>query len=346
MEPELHRALPRAQGEIPWLSLGTYPTRVERIDSLFPGAPELWVKREDEGGSRYGGNKLRKLEFMLGAARAAGKKHLVTFGGYGSHHVAATAIYAKGAGFTVEAALFPQPVDDHVREHLLADQGAGAKLVPVSSMAYVLPERLRAMRDRDAQWLAGGGSSVAGTLGYVSAGFEILAQVRAGELPPFDAVYVAVGSCGTYVGLAWSLWSPTQIELVGVSVLGGWMSPELRARKLQRSLERRLVTIGEGARRGSPPRARIERRFGGTFGLPTPESIEATRVGRDAGIPLEPIYTGKVMAALLAHAREGRLRGKRVLFLHTHNTCDLSDLVARSGGVAALPASLARALTT
>lgn len=343
MEPELYRAAPRAREEVPWLPLGDYPTRVERIDGLFAGAPELWVKREDQCGSGYGGNKLRKLEFMLGAARAAGKTRLVTFGGYGSHHVAATAIHAPRAGFTVEAALFPQPIDDHVREHVLADRGAGAKLVPVSSMLRVLPERLRAMRDPDAEWLAGGGSSVAGTIGYVSAGLEILAQMRAGELPEIDVVYVAVGSCGTFVGLAWSLWSVAPIELVGVSVLGGWMSPELRARKLQRAVERRLSNLAD-SRRGSPPQTRIERRFGGTFGLSTPASIEATRVGREAGIPLEPIYTGKVMAALIADARAGKLRGKRVLFLHTHNTCDLSGFVAKSGGLGALPDPLASVL--
>src|SRR6478736_1517439 len=136
----------------PHLPLGDFPSRVERVDGLTPPAVELWVKREDECGAAYGGNKVRKLEFLFGAARAAGRRRLVTFGPWGSHHVVATAIYARRAGFTVDAVMFPQPIDAHVRELLLADQAAGARLQAVGNVLGVLPARARALLDDGAEW--------------------------------------------------------------------------------------------------------------------------------------------------------------------------------------------------
>src|SRR5690349_596563 len=98
------------------MALGRFPTRVERVDGILPPAVELWVKREDESGTLYGGNKVRKLEFLFGDARARGCTRLETFGGWGAHHVLATALYGAQAGFRVGATLVPQPLDGHVRQ--------------------------------------------------------------------------------------------------------------------------------------------------------------------------------------------------------------------------------------
>src|ERR1700754_3133710 len=81
--PALFRAFPQLAERVPWLPLGRFPTRVERIHGLVPPAVELWVKREDESGEAYGGNKVRKLEFLLGEARARGARRLVTLGAIG-----------------------------------------------------------------------------------------------------------------------------------------------------------------------------------------------------------------------------------------------------------------------
>ncbi|HEY1586869.1 MAG TPA: hypothetical protein VGH63_14345, partial [Polyangia bacterium] len=136
-EPALFRAFPSLAATVPWLPLGRFPTRVARVDGLVPPSVELWVKHDDESGTAYGGNKVRKLEFILGEARARGAARLVTLGAIGSHHVLATAIYGKQAGFAVDAVVFPQPLTDHVREQMLADVAAGATLHPTHGYAGV-----------------------------------------------------------------------------------------------------------------------------------------------------------------------------------------------------------------
>src|SRR6478672_9992546 len=101
--PALFRAFPPLREGVPWLSLGRFPTPVGRLDGLVPPSVELWVKHDDASGSVYGGNKVRKLEFLLGEARASGARRLVTLGAIGSHHVLATAVYGGRAGFLVDA---------------------------------------------------------------------------------------------------------------------------------------------------------------------------------------------------------------------------------------------------
>jgi D-cysteine desulfhydrase len=313
--PALFRALPWAAERFPWLPLGDFPTPVERIEGLLPPQVELWVKREDRSSAAYGGNKVRKLEFLLGAARAAGQRTLYTFGGTGSHHVAATTVHGARQGFAVEAFVFPQPIDDHVRELGRLERAAGATLRPVGSPLGALPARLRALRCGSIAWLPGGGSCAIGTLGWVSGALEVSEQVARGELPRPDVVYCALGSCGTAAGLWWGLRGERPIELTAVRVVG-WPMGEWATRRLCHRVARTLAPCGELA--GEPARLRVEHGFlGRGYGWPSRDSEEAVALAAQHGLALDPIYTGKVMAAVLADARAGRLDGKRVLFVHT-----------------------------
>jgi 1-aminocyclopropane-1-carboxylate deaminase/D-cysteine desulfhydrase-like pyridoxal-dependent ACC family enzyme len=341
-EPALFQAIPAARARVPWMRVGCFPTPVERVDGLVPDGVELWVKREDRSGDLYGGNKVRKLEFLFAAARAHGRTRLCTFGGWGAHHVVATSVYGPRHGFRVDAAVVPQPLDDHVREQLIVDHAAGARLLPVSGYLGVLPLWARAHMDPDAAWLSGGGSSPVGTLGWVSAGFELLAQVRSGEMPPIDVVYVALGSCGTVAGLSWSLWATRPVEIVAVPVVGNARWGAWRTRQLVRGVERILAPLAGRARAGEPPRLRLATEFGGHYGEASEASRGAVVASADVGLALDPIYTGKVMATLLADAHAGRLRGRRVLFLHSHNTVDLRPLVERQAGLETLTEALRR----
>jgi 1-aminocyclopropane-1-carboxylate deaminase/D-cysteine desulfhydrase-like pyridoxal-dependent ACC family enzyme len=324
-QPALFAALPAARARVAWMPVGRFPTRVERVDGLLPRGVELWVKREDESGELYGGNKVRKLEFLFGDARARGRARLVTFGGWGAHHVVATSLYGPRHGFRVEAAIVPQPLDDHVREQLLVDAVAGTRLIPVGTWLGVVPTWARARASRDAAWLAGGGSSPLGALGWVSGGYELRAQVQAGELPPFDALYAALGSGGTVAGLLWSLRAP--VEVVAVRVVGALACGQRRVETLMRGIDQLLA--GCDARIAERARLRLETRFAGRYGVATPASRDAVAAAARVGLTLDPIYTGKVMASLLDDARTGRLDGKRVLFLHSHNSVDLTP-IARS----------------
>ena len=153
-------------------------------------------------------------------------------------------------------------------------------------------------------------------------------------------MYAAVGSGGTAAGLWWGLRAPRPTELVAVRVVGGPSASATAVRLLAAGVERLLSPLGD-APPGERPRLRVESRFlGDGYGRPSPASCEAVALAARHGITLDPIYTGKVMAALLSDARAGRLSGKRVLFLHSYNTVSLGPLVAGGPGPRALPPRL------
>jgi 1-aminocyclopropane-1-carboxylate deaminase/D-cysteine desulfhydrase-like pyridoxal-dependent ACC family enzyme len=364
-EPALFRAFPSLIGHIPWLSLGRFPTRVERIKGLTSDAVELWVKRDDESGVTYGGNKVRKLEFLLGEARARGVTRLLTLGGIGSHHVLATAIYGRAAGFAVEAVVFPQPLNDHVRQQLRADAAVGAQLVPTRGYAGV-PLAVWRRRRGGVAWIAPGGSSATGTLGYVAGALEILEQVARGALPPPQHVYVALGSGGTAAGLLLGLRGAPSLpslaaEIVAVRVVDRLVANGRATRRLAAATEALLCQASDDVRqwfnhwhreklRSSTENwqmlnqsLRVEHGFfGGAYGRPTPAAQAAVVRAAAVGLHLEPTYTGKAMAALLADADAGRLDGRRVLFVDTFNSVDLAPLLATPSGARALPPRLQR----
>ncbi|MDB4966080.1 MAG: 1-aminocyclopropane-carboxylate deaminase [Myxococcales bacterium] len=348
-DPALFRAFPALADVVPWLPLGRFPTRVERLSGLVPPSVELWIKRDDESGTVYGGNKVRKLEFLLADARLKGARRLVTLGGIGSHHVLATAIYGRAAGFEVDAVVFPQPLNDHVREQLLADSAVGATLWPTRGYLGVPWTVWRRRRAADAAWVASGGSSPVGTIGYVSAGLELLEQIARAELPRPDVIYLALGSCGTAAGLLTGLAGAPSLPrldatLVGVRVVDRPVSNARVTRRLAARTAALLAGHGEKwFNHLALPPLRVEHRFfGGAYGRATPAAEEAVERAAFVGLRLEPTYTGKAMAALLADAAAGLLDGKRVLFVHTYNGVDLAPLVRKGVGASALPPRLRR----
>src|SRR5271165_1348381 len=149
------------------LTLGRYPTPVERLDELSGQESSLWVKRDDRTNEIYGGNKVRKLERLLADARARGARRIVTVGAAGSHHVLATTYFGAREGFAVEAVLVPQPRTDHVVEVLRAAVGLGMTPFPVSSWAAAVPAIVRrvARGARETRFFMLGGSSAVGAMG-------------------------------------------------------------------------------------------------------------------------------------------------------------------------------------
>ncbi len=129
-ELAIERYFPALRGRLPRVPLTRLPTRVHRLERLTRevGGTELWIKRDDESGRLYGGNKPRKLEFVLGDALAQRRRAVLTFGGIGTHHGLATAICARSVGLRTILLMVTQPVTAHVRECLLLDRAAGAEL--------------------------------------------------------------------------------------------------------------------------------------------------------------------------------------------------------------------------
>ncbi len=329
---------------LPWVPLAQVPTPVEPLAarSRALGA-ELWVKRDDRSGARYGGNKVRKLELLLADALARGRRTVATIGAWGSHHALATAIYGAHVGLGVELALYPQPITPHVQEDLLLDLafGAGLLAIPSPVLGPLAALALARRADRGAV-IPPGGSSALGALGYVEAGLELADQVAQGALPAPDAVVVAAGTCGTVAGLALGLELAglrplvVAVRVVPAAIANRWLIDRLR-----HGARRRLRDAGAAL----PPRRPLPvvldpHELGPGYGHDTPAARAAVAAFAEDGLALETTYTGKAAAAALRWA-QGPLRGKRVLFWHT---CSSVDLSARLAAVdpGALPAGLRR----
>lgn len=338
-ELPLFRRYPRLRDGLPRVSLGEWPTPIERMRKLEEahGLPPFYVKRDDLSSGAYGGNKVRKLEFVL--AEAARKKcsGVMTMGAAGSNHVLATAIHGRSVGLSTTALLFDQPRAEYVRRNLLMDYYSGVRMVwarsiPLIPLAFAR-ERIRAlMRGEMLYWLGPGGSSPLGCLGYVNAGLEIAEQVEEGIIPQPDFVVAAMGTHGTSAGLWLGLrLAGLRSRLVGVAVVEtAYCNAPLWARLVNRTAAV-LNRLDPGIR---APEARpsdlvyISSELGRGYAYLTPADVRAVREARElAGLQLEGTYTGKALAAALEMGK-GSGGGESVLFINTYNSADFSAQIA------------------
>jgi 1-aminocyclopropane-1-carboxylate deaminase/D-cysteine desulfhydrase-like pyridoxal-dependent ACC family enzyme len=313
---------------LPWVSLGTLPTPVERQASLSAelGA-EVWLKRDDRSGALYGGNKVRKLELLLGEALATGRRSVVTTGAYGSHHCLATATYGALVGLDVHLVLSPQGITEHVLDDLLLDHAAGATLHHARSAAakVELARRVAARLERP-YLIPGGGSNARGAVGFVEAGLELAEQVAAGELPAPDLIVVAAGTCGTVAGLALGLeLAGLKSTVLGVRVVPAILTNRPQIARLRRACADLLSSAGVPAG-ASQSQVEVEldpHELGPGYGLETDASRAALTQFAAHGVQLEETYTAKAAAALQRRAG-GDAAGKRILFWVTFSSVDLS----------------------
>jgi len=327
LEP-LARWLPHLR-DVPRVPLTTLPTAVESLERFgrAAGIAPPWIKRDDRTGVLYGGNKPRKLELLLGAAIARGRRRVLSFGSIGTHHGIATAAAAGAAGLATSLVLVPQPVTPHVQHCLRTLHALGAELHLASGTAGAVRQGLVLLARG---WLRGdppaviptGGTSRLGALGFVNAGLELSEQVAAGLLPEPAAVFVALGSGGTVAGLLAGLRLGGLSSRVVAVLVTDILPPSQR--RLLRLARACLAHWAPAARiRLSASDLAIEPGFlGAGYGAPTPEADAAQRMLVDAeGIPLETTYTAKCLAALMRHAA-GPLRGRPLLFWNTFSSIE------------------------
>jgi 1-aminocyclopropane-1-carboxylate deaminase/D-cysteine desulfhydrase-like pyridoxal-dependent ACC family enzyme len=302
---------------------------------------DSWIKRDDVSGDPYGGNKVRKLEFLLGAARARGSRRLITVGAAGSHHALATAIYGRAEGFDVTLVLFPQPLTPHVREVLLLDQALGVELRYTRRMELI-PAALFATtmryRNQRAFVIPAGGSDAVGTLGYVNAALELAEQVRAGLLPEPATVVVAAGTLGTAAGLALGFaMAGLKTRIQAVRITARIVTNERVLARLVRGTEVLLKRAGAiELAVAADALARVELlhdHIGAGYGMETERGAAATEQFATHGIHLDPTYTAKAAAAFIA--RQEALP-KPVLFWQTLSAAGPVAKL-RSADVADLP---------
>lgn len=312
-------------------------TPVERLP--LPLDAELWIKRDDLAHDAYGGNKVRKLDYLLGEARASGAEVVITQGAWGSNHVCATSIHGKEWGFEVHAVVSPQPWTTHVERNLVADLAVGTKLHPAHNFALV-PAMTKALgatlrlEGRRVYEIPHGGSNPVGTFGYVEAGLELADQIDSGELARPDAIYVPLGSGGTVVGLALGLAAAGH----DVPILAMRVTP--RAVVNQVVIQRLLRATLERIRAHSPSFPAVQRSalklinidtsvYGRGYGRSDTMTRDAIAQGEELGLTLDPTYSGKAFGAMLRDAA-GPAAGKRLLYWATLNSASLEPLVANA----------------
>ena len=306
------RHLLERDANLPHVELCDLPTPVRPLTGL---SDRLWMKDDSRTAPLWGGNKPRKLEWLIGDAKRRGRGTLLTFGGLATNHGLATALYAREHGLRCVLALLDQPVDEHVERQLERIDASGAHVYfthTKARTAALLPWLM--LRHGRAYFVPPGGSSPVGALGFVEAALELGEQVRRGELPEPDTVWCALGSGGTAAGLARGL------RMAGLRT-------KVRAVHVNDGLRLTEATITRLARRtpvGGDDLNEVEvvhGYLGDGYGHGTPEAIRAIGRAREAeGLKLDPVYTGKAMAALLDHLERGT--GGPALYWHTYNGVD------------------------
>jgi D-cysteine desulfhydrase family pyridoxal phosphate-dependent enzyme len=311
---------------IPRIPLAAYPTPLEPLPRLSAelGRP-IYIKRDDSLGPAMGGNKTRKLEYLLADAQRRRQRKIVTFGGLQSNHVRLTAAAANSLGMEAHLLYFENR-PTRLTGNLLINQMLGAKMhfIPFGGGGGMTLEASIRLARLVGLALVGrhyfipvGGHTWLGCLGYVRAALELDQQVRALGLGKPQLV-LAAGSGGTLAGLLAGLTlCRSDIQPLGIDVGKLWKAfPESIA-----ALATKICTrLGE-AHRFTPEQVPLieEMYVGGQYGVPSADGQSALkRLARAEGILLDPVYTAKAFAGMLAEIKQGHLGQKEpVIFLHT-----------------------------
>ncbi|MBT3220165.1 MAG: pyridoxal-phosphate dependent enzyme [Proteobacteria bacterium] len=276
----------------------------------------LTIKRDDLTSPLVGGTKTRKLDFLLASPEWQGQKKWASVGAIGSGHLVALAAAAKELEAHLDAHMFWEPISQGVKENLAFVAGGPTTIRYYGNRISMVLRRPRLVSGGiigGAKVVPPGASSPIGTLGLVRAGLELADQVAAGELPSPDHLYVAYGSGGTAAGLALGLaLGGLRPTIHAVTATERVISTQSRLDQLIAGTEEALKAAGLLSQTVKAAPLTIDRRFlGRGYGRATKASIEACQ--KWAGVfPLEPIYSGKAMAALLSDTQE--LEGQNVLF--------------------------------
>lgn len=313
--------------------------RLDRFAAALGGETEIWVKREDLLPLAFGGNKLRNLEFLVGAALAEGADSLVTAGRRWSNHCRLTAAAGARAGLTVHLVLSGPPAHDVDGRAVL---NPGRRLDELlGATVHQLRTADREERERAVAHVAGelraagrcpyvvpvGGTGLPGAVGQVLAADELLAQAAASGAPP-DVVVLPSATGGTQAGLLAGLRAAgSRAEVVGV--LAARPEGELRP-----AIEATLAALaGLTGVPVDPAEVVLDgEQLGGGYGVRTGAADAATELlARTEGVLADPIYTAKALAGLVHGIRNGRWPARRVVFWHAGGTPGLFEPLGPPG---------------
>jgi 1-aminocyclopropane-1-carboxylate deaminase/D-cysteine desulfhydrase-like pyridoxal-dependent ACC family enzyme len=331
---------PVLKEKIPHIQLGEFPTPIRHLKQLGKEIESdyLYLKHDGLSGPIYGGNKIRKLEFLLGDALRKGAKTVLTFGFAGSNHALATALNAQRVGLRCISILLAQPNARYVRRNLLLSHVHGAEIHHFKNKmtAYIqttiLLLRKRLQQGNAPYIIAPGGSSPLGIIGYVNAAFELKEQVASGLVPEPDTIVVPFGTMGTALGLTIGLKAAgLTARLVPVRVVDEHYGNKEKFIELFNKTRTLIHSMDPSFPRvelsDDEPAIRHDF-FGGEYARFTDQGMAAIDlVAKSEGIRLEGTYTGKAMAAFIDHVRSHGKKDEVILFWNTYNARDFSDAI-------------------
>jgi 1-aminocyclopropane-1-carboxylate deaminase/D-cysteine desulfhydrase-like pyridoxal-dependent ACC family enzyme len=323
---------------LPFTELANLPTPIERMQLTLENSKEiknLWIKRDDKTSALYGGNKVRKMEFIVGDILKRQIKQVVTFGGTGTNHGLATSLYCRLYDVDCTIFLFDQPRTASVETNLGLMKNLGAELKFCGSLLNTaLHYYVRRFISRSSVYfLPAGGSSVLGCIAFVNAGFELREQINRGELFEPDYIYCPVGSSGTLAGLTVGCQlAGLKSQVVGVRVAPSHLGiiPICTQATITALIKKTYAYLKKMD--ASIPDIQLRQPqllgtfYGPGYGSSTPAADDAIKYFGRAGVNLETTYTAKAAAAVIRCCVENP--DQRVLYWHTFNSSDTSKLLA------------------
>lgn len=321
--------------DLPRVTLAHEPTPLEALGGLRQqlGGPRIWVKRDDCTGLAGGGNKTRKLEYLIAEAETEGADAVVTFGALQSNHARQTAAACARRGLACDLILtpaVPREADGYLTGgNLLLDHLLGARIhrlqpgqAPATVLKTVLAEHAAA--GRRGYVIPTGGSNATGALGYVRAARELAGQCRARGIYP-TAVVHATSTGGTQAGLlAGFRLEGLSTRVIGINVYNE--DSAALASHIQTLTAQVLSRLAPGIAPAAEGVEVVDGFLGEGYGMPTAAMTEAVSLmARREGLLLDPVYSGKAMAGLLAMLERGAfIDDDDLIFLHTGGTPALS----------------------
>ena len=321
---------------LPRVQLGFFPTPLYRLNRLSEAlGVNLYIKRDDfTGMNLFGGNKVRKLEYLLGQAVADGATHAVTYGATQSNHAMETAAACRRVGLTpiLYLTAVVKPDESGLRSNLLLDHILGAEIhiVPIEPGETEADAEARSFEmgaARAAELTAAGhpcvdipmgGASATGSVGFAAAMVELARQLEKQNIPQPTHIYHSTGTGGTMAGMH----AGRALLGMDVGIVSVAASPKDEPAYLEKvcALSRQVLRLMGSGIEPDPSAMRLDlTQWQPGYEQPSAAASEAIRLlARTEGLFVDPVYTGKALAALLADVRSGRIRpGENVLFWHT-----------------------------
>jgi len=347
MTDYMANAYPKLAGKLRKRSFASLPTPVSRHEIDLPnGSRTVWVKHDDQTSNIYGGNKVRKLEYILQRAQDRGAERVATFGAVGSNHALATAIHAREAGLACTCFLAHQKRTPNISKTLDMHLHLGTELVRYGGSTDQLELYRRYLQNRKTWVIPLGGSCWLGAVGFVNAGMELAAQISSRELEAPDRIYIANGTMGSVAGLAIGLGLANLVtEIHAVRVADNRFAKREVLDRLIQKTSTLLNRLDASIPLDAAARIRIVWRdefYAGGYAAVDEATVHAVGFAREnLGLELDTTYTGKAMAALLQdlEVSDGSISA---LFWNTYNSRPLPAIDSRESSWQNLPEQFRR----